>query len=665
MRLQLPLHDIRMSLKSTEWFIDTFPSIIGLTADSDPSYSEAEFDTEVHASGTASKTLQEECQGDERLTAMCEKFCQVNKCKYSNGVAAIVSPIAGILAEDSPRLPVHLLAVFNFRDRFCLVPPAGQHKTYSARIKSVLGSGPTRTELLDLVTYGLIVGLIRYHRPGCASILDAVFGTNQLPESVWAWMASGFVACCDGAGTARELMASVAATGQAATVALLAVAALDDILSSLPLNSADAIEEAVAVHSVSPEALEKLWQVATEMARATPISFQTDLALHATAHGRKKIKANEADIADDLVVEIRETPLGLLSVPAEDVILELKSIFTNATRPASPARDSSVFSIGEDVSESATCMRLSCIAGTSIETSLRTFSSVSEQPLSPRAISRAASVYIDARTAVERDLDDKLPMDIPHVATSESAREPSAEDWFHESAPTKEGAEPKTSSSDFEAKQVIVHRLKQTLWVDSDMNFAEIAGDQQSAESLFMKKLEFYRGQRICVIGSGSTAKSLLNLLLVREFPSVCSVRGGFAALRHALVFCGQAPVEDLAIVTAAMPDVDRVPTPRSAVMGSLQSAWKEQKDQISSYMHSIDTKDIKAKFSTFFKSKSAAQKPATIVVAPSPVSAAVPIVIPHQTGAEAVFEIGGDEDDYEFSSVDMSPKHSSTPHMN
>ena len=659
-----------MSLKSTEWFIDTFPSIIGLTADQDPSYAETELDSDLTSSSTTSKLLQEECSGDERLANMCEKFCQVNRCKYTSGLATIVSPMAGILAEDSARIPAHLVAVFNFRDRFCVVPPAGQDKSYSGRIKSVLGSGPTRTELQDLVTFGLLVGLIRYHRPNCASVLDTVFGTNQLPVQIWNWLRSAFVSCCDGAGTAREVMASIAATGQAATVALLLVAAIEEVVGSLPVNSAEAIEEAVDSFVVSPEKLESLWQAATEMAKATPISFQHDFALHATAHGRKKIKANEADVDDELVVQIRETPLGLLSLPAEDVVRELQKAFTASTRPVSPVNDSAdqsaMFSIGEEMSETATSMRLVCIAGTSIENSLRTFVSVADQRLSPRSPKSRTSVFVDARTAEERDMDDTTAVATSHQIEKRH-KEESGEDWFHDPQ-TPNSPEREASSCESDERRLIVKRFKQALWVDSDLHFETVTNDLSSAENIFMKKLEFYRGQRLCVIGNGSSAKSLLNLLLLREFPCVCTARGGFAAVRASLLACDSETIDELAIITqpvvAEPVEVTRsssVSQRGSAMISGFQSAWKGQKQQLTSYMQSIDTKDMKARFSSFFKSsKSTAPASAPIAVAPAPVSAAVPIVIPKTSGGDAIFEIGEEEDEYDFSSVDLSPKNTS-----
>ena len=652
-----------MSLKSTEWFLDTFPSIVSLSAESvDGRGGRAENSFDAMMPFTPSKLFLDECDGDENLRYMCEQYCSVNECSYSKGLASVVSPIAGIIQPDSARLMAHLVALHGFRHRFCLSSELGgasspPSRSYSSIMRSVF----TRPSAVEDPLMQLLVSLIRYHRPNIANTMDELFGVNQIPSHILSsWLASGMVSACDGAITGRELMASIAATGESASVPLLAVAALDDIFSSnsIVINSPDSVIDLVETYSISPDVLSALWAMATELASVTPSSFSQDWL----SQKRKLRVPLVFTTADGRCV---------LSIPAKAVVLALtqkdnEEEDDEGEPTLDPSvNDSVVFSISDESAAIASgVVSLACIAGSSIETSLRPFVDLIEATKTKDNDSekpkRRNIVVIDARTNQEREEDlinVLMPFGTETQCEGEILREQSR-DWFaascssHQQEDEELGEEALDSSS---GGRFVVVKLKQSVWVDPELTFEDSASLNRDESIMFLKKLEFYRSERIVIVGDGATARQLCGILVRKEFPNISMVRGGFAAISRALVdVCGMEHVKDLAIIQA----VDPCPAP--VVIKNIPSSS-------SSFKATAQTtaRAVKSRLSSYFKSSGSSPKPVAVVVVPA---ASAPIRVGNPTMATppvVMFEIGGVEEnefgqvmeEEDFSSVDLSPK--------
>ena len=619
-------------LKSTEWFIDTFPSIVQLTADPEPVPDEL-LSFGGGESSSTSKLLEDECSGDNQLRIMCEKFCLVNKCQYTLGLSDYVSPIAGIMAFDSPRLAAHLVAIYQYRDRFSVIAPTGP-KTVTAALKSAL-TGPSKNDQFEILASCVVAALVRFHRPNSAQTLDALFGPNQVPPAVWTWLSSSFIKACDGAATARELIAAIAATGSPATVGLLAVAAIDEVLSSVTASyhSAQRVNEAMNEFEFSPDLLVKLWRVAAAMAPATPATAGEVFALYLTPYGRRELCEKPKDkkkILSSSVPIPMHAKMGLVSVlqvPPSDVISELVS----GDRTNTSVHASMEFSISEETPGGSKCLSMDCAAGFAIGSCLRAFST-SSLDVEVVADEKKEWVFIDARTGAEREADDSIISSLvytPRKNTKSFSSRENTEDWFAESSASSGSATPSPSS----APSFVIHRIKRSLFIDSDMDFSAPQNVDSPLCDMFMRKLEFYRGCKLCLIGEGSTAIALTGRLLQKEFPFVCSVSGGFGALRNVLTTLGERTVREIAIVTAPLGAAAKSSSPWS------RSNSSDLKGKLNSLKSSI--------FGTP-PSKQRIAAPPSLILAPIPASSKQP-----------EFEIGEDEADEapeRFSSIDLSP---------
>ena len=688
-----------------EWYIDTFPSIVGLSTESevvvestDPSVPDG-VESSTQTNSVFSKVITEECGGDEKLEQLCHRYCQVNKCEYSLGVATMLAPLAAVLSLESERLSPHLVAAHQYRGKFCAVVPSVRQHTYFK--KSTTASTHLK---LEAASSALVVSLVRFHRPGCAAVLESVFGINTVPDPLWRWVSTALVSACDKPDTARELTASIAATGDPATVALLATAALDEVITGLPIAAAEAVNEAIASFVLSADVLLRLWTSATEMASFTPSTFSHDYAAFVTQAGRDKLTKRPPSHTGG-----KGDNRALLAIPSEVIVGEiLRSLVSPQASPKTDASNSStVFSIAEDTGVTSN-VSMDCVAGSAIAQVLRVFTKYRDDEDDDETSSDGKNwVCVDARTGAERELDDTVVVE-PGVGSRlpSVSRGPSKDDWFNDDHSSgRASVDDVLNDIDPMSVRLVVHRLRNCLWVDPEVDLAdESIADAASPASMFLRKLEFYRGNRLCLIGAGATCEALKSILLSREFPYVACLDGGFAALRASLVrmdnsaaLIGSVAIvgsEDSAI--ALRKSISAVRKSKTVLTG-LQSAFNKSAlgSQITTMVGSIDTKDLKSRFSSFRSSfnksvrKSQTPPQSTtppIVVAPDPDLGPIPTGFlaslqqaakpqvdksqPRRSAAKAVaesmFEIGGEDEEGEdgdaspntdrFSSIDLSP---------
>lgn len=696
----------------SDWFIDTFPSIVGLSTEGELVEEAGAQDLEqdlVSDPGDfpkvpGHKLLRLECEGNDILEVLCERYCTVNKCRYTSGTVIMLTPLVGIFTIDSPRLPAHLTAIHNFRAKFCALQPqtAGKHFIMFKKVSPAA----VKNQKFDAAFAYLLLAIIRFHRPGIAAILQSVFGESSLPAEILLWLSTGLVSACPSGDIARELVASVAATGDPATVPLLIVGTLDEILASIPEISPESVGLAISEFSLSPDSLTRIWQSATVMAGYTPKSFSADYSLCATHVGRSKIWNS----AKSLPPFGKDSPVPMLTMPPRVLVKELlKAANTPAEEETVTVNESVEFSIGEEPMSSTKSttgdMSMDCIAGEAIKNGLKLFNIQSTPPSPDRAdreLSAKIWMCIDARTESERDQDDTIVVEVGSTGVSRENSRPHSgvgdgDDWFNDGVPDDlpVGAEavlhreedivtgtPNLSSVVVQERHVI-HRLKTCLWLDADVDLATLA-DATSPAALFLKKLEFYRGTRLCIVGSGEVASVLALTLLHREFPYITVVGGGFEGLRTALAQSENAAstVRILSIVgseqsASAKRAQLKTRKSQSSVSASLQAFGQ--------MVHSIDTKDIKSKFASFKSSVSSAwavsggpaktptpklsrpPTPPPIVVVPSPEkvkpSGFLASLRKKTPSPDAQFEIGGEEEEMnvspnsdKFSSIDLSP---------
>ena len=544
--------------KSPDWFVDLFPAIVSVTCA--PLLDLVPKDSVPHDSLV--RGLRSDGKEGLTLLSLCEKYCLVNGCEYASHMGFLLEPVLDLMSVESGRMPNLLSAIFHFREKFVAVVPTG----------FVLGG----SKYLDSLR--LMEGLIKFHRPGQAALLSR--------DLLSGWLQTGLVSACDSRETARELMASVAASGEPAMVPFLIVAAPD--LMTLT-NTSD--------WRVTGENLIDLWATATEVAWATPKNFSSEFALIATPSGRR-------------TPTVPPIPnYRVLSTPADAVVQDLVSKLDTAD-PEQSVDVSEVHSISDE--ESFGGILVECAAGAHVASLLSVFSIV--RSASPNADTEKlkTTIYIDARS--ERDR-----AEADHVVIQVGVRQVS-KDWYDEGGKdSSEGLGP-----------CVLVRLKQCLWVDDQVEFTNATiADPTHAACMFFKKLEFFRGARLCLIESARASfstsaifshsqTSFLQLLLLREFPYVCVVRGGFAALRDALVSVAGANLEDLAI-TSPPPDIQPV----------LKVA-----DQLNL---------MGSKFLASWRSKPTEEK----AQAPTKAKTPPPMID---------FEIGSSDDEHQMSSVDLSP---------
>ena len=697
----------------SDWFIDTFPSIVGLSTDGELVEEAGAQDFEqdlVSDPGDSSKVpghklLRLECEGNEILETLCERCCTVNKCRYTSGTVIMVTPLVGIFTIENPRLAAHLTAIHNFRAKFCALQPqtAGKHFTMFKK----LSPAAVENQKFDAATAYLMLAIIRFHRPGIAAILQSVFGDSSVPAEILLWLSTGLVSACPSGDIARELVASIAATGDPATVPLLIVGTLDEIIASIPEISPESVGLAISEFSLSPHSLTRIWQSATVMARYTPKSFSADYSLCATHAGRSKIW-NSPKFFPSFG---NDSPVPMLTMAPRVLVEELlKAAHTPTEEETVTGNESLAFSIGEEPMSSTKRttgnMCMDCIAGEAIKNGLKLFNIQSTPPSPDRAdreLSAKTWTCIDARTESERDQDDTIVVEVGSTGVSRENSRPHSEvgdgdDWFNGGAPDDlpVGSEavshrdedkvtgPPNRPSVVVRERHVIHRLKTCLWLDADVDLATL-GDATSPAALILKKLEFYRGTRLCIVGSGEVASLLALTLLHREFPYITVVTGGFEGLRTALVQSENAActVRLLSIVgseqsASAKRDKLKTRKSRSSMSASLQAFGQ--------MFHSIDTKDIKSKFVSFKSSVSSAwavsggpaksptpkpsrqPTPPPIVVVPSPEkvepSGFLASLRKKTPSPDAKFEIGGEDEEEvnvspssdKFSSIDLSP---------
>ena len=630
-----------MSLKSTEWFIDTFPAIVGLSADSSDGSEVSEPPTASSQPSTPLKLLADDCDGDENLRSVCEKYCQVNNETYIKGLAVLVSPIAGIMAADSPRLIAHLVALSAFKDRFCIIPPLPvAPRSFSSLIKEAFAQKQTTPEQ---TTTTLLLNLLRFHRPNIASMFEEMFGLNAIPDQIFFRLSTAMVTCCDGGCTARELMACISACGEPCAGPLLWIAVMDDIFNSgaFMLNSGESLINVLESYTLSPEKLSAVWSVASELATATPAAVGEQLFLTSTAAGRRKHGEFRTEKNSELFPKINQFQThngsSILTLTGEDVVADLARIIgdQNEDQPSDQELNSSaVYSIGD--TEQAGVLSMACIAGASIETALKPFVDIGSRVVSP---SSPGITVVDARTDDERERDNTNVISFEKKFAYDGERQVS-KDWFSNSV--EDDGTDVDDSEDTGSQGLVVLRLKKSVWVDPELEFTD--PELSEVENLFLRKLEFFRGDRLIVVGLESTARRLTQLLIDREFPYVCAVAEGFRGITDALNGRRNL-IKKLALTevagdfrTSTEQDVSQSVVRKQSKLGDIKSKLQQ-----------IDTSQVKKKFSSFFSTA----KPGTAVtVKASPILVApTPIVVGRAVApkVEATFEIGEEFEENEF----------------
>ena len=633
------------SMTKSEWFLDTFAAIVSVSQD--------ELDqTETTQPIGVSKLLLAECGHDPELVEFCRKYCEVNNCQYTSGLGTLVTLISDILAIDAPRTNSILLALHQYRRKFTLTATddeAGKVSKWSSWYWSSGGwSGEAKNFHVEFFT-----AILRFHRPGLAYLLETFFGPDMGYKTCWStWLRDSFVSICETLSFGRELISSIASTGEPMTVLFLTIAILEDIVIST--TAKDDVCEAMKNVRLKPESISHLWSVASEMAFTTPRVFSSDFSKIITG---KKI----ATVTDFGVVGLT------LDFVVRELLGEERQKPIESPRGSSPGVLHSVIA-DEDVALCrSTLGPLKCIAGTSISQHLSVFSTEFSSSTDDEV-----TVYIDARSEEERNSDNRVVVDVPITvyerpvplsprnltSPKPSPRSEPKEDvdWYEDECDSV----PTATLPVGPCERLVVYRFRKFVWMDVDEDQLDTE-DSSSASYAFMKKLEFFRGSRICVVCGkrGNVGRKLINSLLRREFAYITAVRKSsrkktnsvFGMIRDALVETVTAEkMEKIAIVS----EVNEVRSPPSPMTPPPPSATLEPRiySVTGSTMFANMKKQIASNpFSKLLQPRT--KKPSrpvvpTLVLAPNPTS------VPPRP-VELDFEIGDDNDDKSsYSSVDL-----------
>ena len=93
-----------------DWFLDTFPTIVGL--DGVP-----EVDNDSVTLSPPSRLLVDECCGIIGLADYCERYCRVNNTTYTTGTFFLIEPIINLITLDSPRTDSILASLYHFKSK--------------------------------------------------------------------------------------------------------------------------------------------------------------------------------------------------------------------------------------------------------------------------------------------------------------------------------------------------------------------------------------------------------------------------------------------------------------------------------------------------------------------------------------------------------------------
>ena len=664
-------------MTKSEWFLDTFAAIVSVSQDSVVT---TESDSPTDQDHTASKLLIEECGDDQDLILFCQKYCQVNNCQYTSGLSRILSPVADILSVSASRAPSILAAIHQYRLKFTITVRDEDYAKskwsnwyWSGGWRDTSSTAPKSPHI------EFICSLIRFHRPGLAYLLETFFGPDMGYKTLWGcWLSESFVSVAESASIAREIFSSIAASGEPLTAVLLTIAILDDVVSST--TAKDDLTEALKAVEIGVENFSRFWVSASEMATNTPRVFSYDFTR--LISGRKINTMAES---------------GVVGLPLEFVVREIigKEGGTtgkdhdedNSPQGSSPGVLHSVIA-DDEIRGMKNLTPLRCIAGASIAQHLPVFSNSLSPSSSPSNHPDDPTVYIDARSEEERNSDNKTVIEVPiavyqrpvplsprNLSPKTSPRTPAdnrqEKDWFQddsEGSQTDQPAQPVGPS-----ERLIVHRFRQFVWMDVDEDQLG-TDDTSSASYAFMKKLEFFRGNRICVVGGkrGIVAKKLVQALLRREFAYITSVRrlssrkkhsSIFGSIRDELVQFSTVDVfERIAIVTEVgelrSPPLPSPPSPTTPPPET-RGIYSVSGSTILASMKKQMATNPFSKLIAARKKQSAPQTGPTLVLAPTPQNVSRPSKV--EVPPELDFEIGSDDDHQEEQEQDDDDKGSFT----
>ena len=643
-------------MTKNDWFLDTFAAIVSVSQDT-LTCSEPESREEDQ------KLMLNECGDDFDLLALCRKYCEVNNCEYVGGLYKMILPISEILTVTASRTNSILTALHQYRLKFTVT--VRQDDVGKSRWSNWYWNGgwstSTSADSAKHPHVQFICSLVRFHRPGLAYMLETFFGPDMGYKFLWSsWLTESFVSIADSSSLAREIFSSIAATGEPLTAILLTIAVLDDVVSST--TAKDDLTEAIKSYRFCTENFPRIWMTASEMATNTPRVFSFDFIRMMS--GQKVCKS---------VV----TETGVIGLPIDFVVREILGRedkvedLEDSPQGSSPGVLHSVIA-DDEIRGMKNLPPLRCIAGASIAQHLPVFQNSLSPSSSPSHNPDDPTVYIDARSEEERNSDNKAVIEVPIAVyqrpvplsprnlspktSPRTERRKEEKDWFQDDSEGSQTEQPAHVPAG-PSERLIVHRFRQFVWMDVDEDQLE-TDDTSSASYAFMKKLEFFRGNRICVVGGkrGIVAKKLVDALLRREFSYITSVRrtgrkksnSNFAIIRDELVLFATVDVfERIAIVTEITGDVRSPPLPSPPSPTTPPPETRGIYSVSGSTILASMKKQMTGGSNPFSKFLSAKKKPVpgpTLVLAPSPLELPPQPVRPPPP--ELDFEIGSDGDD-------------------
>ena len=225
------VHMCRMSCPS-DIFVDSFPSIVNLVCPNS--------ENEEVVFSLTSKLFHSECGNSLCSMAICEKYCLVNKCAYSSGLAAVLECVQDLLSIESTRLPPILEAIHTYRLFYFTIDQPASKWNWKSLVGVRQKSG----------SFSTVLALLSFHRPGICLQIDESWFSAGLPT--------------DSRSTMREVMLTIAATGEPKVVPLLAAALVvyaQDALETLCITTAN---------------FGQIWAICTQLGRMTPRTFSVD-----------------------------------------------------------------------------------------------------------------------------------------------------------------------------------------------------------------------------------------------------------------------------------------------------------------------------------------------------------------------------------------------------
>ena len=688
-------------MNKNEWFLDTFAAIMSVSQDSDDveTLAESSIGRPIDTDQSSMKLMSSECSANPELLEYCQKFCAVNNCSYSKGLYKLMIPIADILAVDAARTISIFSALYQYRKKFTVPIIFDEEKNFGSKWSQWYWSGAwsssssigSKTNLSLMVEF--LCAFIRYHRPGVAYLLETFFGPDMGYKQYWSnWLSDSFVSVSESLGFARELMSTIASSGEPLTCVLMTVVILEEII--VRTMAKDDLADAISNFRLGYENLSSIWSTASEMASHTPRMFSQDFS-RLLRRDEKRMNSVVAEFSV-LGLSLEYIVRDLLDTQEQEKELETSPV------GSSPGVLHSVIADEDFGGGKKNLPPLRCIAGASISQHLWVYSNNSVIG-SPIVSSRgdpddSPTVYIDARSEEERNSDNKTVIAVPiavynrpvplsprNLTTTSKPNKPDHElgspsrerDWFADDEDGEEEADPPPPSVPTgPSEKFILYRFRPFVWMDVDEDELD-TDDTTSASYAFMKKLEFFRNYRLCVIGGkkGIVAKKLIASLLRREFPYITGVRrkrrqgmskSGFGMIRDEIAnFTTVDVLEKIAIVSEIgelrpppSPPSPPSPTtpPETRGMYSVSSSGSRFLANVKKQMSTNRFGKLMRPPTSSFRKRSSAQPVVpTLVLAPTPVEDPRPV-------PELDFEIGSssneEEEEIDFPSNSNDIRH-------